>query len=203
MSKDTKVKFVEVGSTSTSEKTGYALCVTQANNGVCTNDYLVAYNKNIDDSGRTVYEVVSPADGGYSGSLGLYSSYDIVIHYSVSWSFYPSSTGGVYVRPTGLTWSYEKKDNSVNVTYVWVKYVTSGALCTYPGFSFIEEGYKHNMIKSVSNPSVNTNYSASNALPPARCIDLSGMAGGMAITSTFTVDGYTVEDEGAIILGGF
>lgn len=59
-----------------------------------------------------------------------------------------------------------------------------------------------NIIKNTNNPVEGSLYSAYNALPTARVIDLAGMSGGMAIVSNFTVDGRAIED-GTIVLGGF
>ncbi len=197
---DAILKFVDVTNSNTAKRTKRALSLTQTKNGITTTDIFLAYEK--DESGiEPRYTMVDPADEGYSGELGRYSNYDIVIHYTVDWTFYYDSAG-VYVRPQSLSWSYEKTDSSVSVTYGWVKYATTGALCTYPAFSLLQDRYTHNIIKNTNNPVEGSLYSAYNALPTARVIDLAGMSGGMAIVSNFTVDGRAIED-GTIVLGGF
>lgn len=197
ISENAKVGLAPIN-TSAEDKIAYALYISQTDGNKNRTDYFVAYDEEIDDYGQKTYTSVSPASGEYSGSMGVYSSYSIIIHYTVEWDFYPSSSG-TYVRPLQLTWSYEKKNNSVNVTKIKCKYVTAGAKCYSSNFAFIQDGFRHNIEKTAFNPAEYTDYYSYNPLSSSYVIDLSGMSGGMAVFADFTIDGSSISDSVMII----
>ena len=196
------LKIVEIEDGLDGAESRHILCLSQTNGNICTNSYFAFYEKSEDE--KEIFRFLDPADESYTGTMGQYTDkFDIMIHFSIRWEFYPHYDG-VNVRPIDLSWSYEEKDEEVNVSHISVTYATSGTLLTNPDLTVINNDYTWRIVKQVFYPSENTSYSSYNPLSSSRLIDMGGLIGGMGgmgVFFDFTVDGKDWEDN-VPIFGG-
>lgn len=186
VSESARMKLVEV--TAESGESGYALCLTQINNGLLTSEYFASMKKvqdNSDGSTRMAIEKTFSYDFPFA-------SWDdrFVIHATATWFVYDNG----YKRPVQVEWDYEKYDTSINVSHILVGYYCSGGLYSYPAFDYLNTNITHTIEKSVNNPSIGTTYRNYNPLSPTRAIDsLAGYPNGQYLGFKTIVNG--VESE--------
>lgn len=181
------------------DKTGvisYALRLTELKGTTETESLFVFYGERSDGTygvdSDAVFSLVSPTR--ISGTPVTLNS-DIVIN-SNYYRDLESHTNGPYHRPKSLNWSYYKLDNSVTVSYIYVKYATFGILYNFPSFTTNYQSYTHNIGKGASNPTPYTSYSnTSNPLSYSYVIDIGSGGGGLSFTFNATIDGTDYEDS--------
>lgn len=190
VAENARMKLVEVA-TGGHGKPGYALCLTQFKNGIYTNEYILLVEEDENHELKLTNGIFSLLQTSSSQNVDFPPlSWDgrYMIHATASWTTYPNA----YVRPLSLTWYYEIYESGTDVSYISVNFECEGSLYTYPEYTFIQSDYVHSIIKNASNPVVNREYYAYNALLSNRAMDCTqgGPMVGMFVTFNAVVDGH-------------
>ncbi len=168
-----RITQIKNSSNAAPDKSEFALCLTQYNNGIQRTDYYLFYGQN--KNGEVILlnplSVLNDLEFSYDYPPSSWED-RYVIHATAEYTNYNNG----FVRPLSLSWNYELFDMDTDISYIGVGYLCDGILCSYPDYEEIDMYYTHTIAHSQYLPVPNRTYSApsSSMLISIRAIDISG-----------------------------